>query len=71
MTPLRLPSHLRNGYYCQPTIISGLEDGSRCMQDEIFGPVVCVSPFSTEQEAIERANDVQGGVKDRIELKDD
>ena len=38
------------GYYFQPTILTDLADDSRPMQEEIFGPVVCVVPFDTEDE---------------------
>ena len=63
VTKLKLPSELREGYYCQPTVITGLPDDSRCMQEEIFGPVTCIAtPFSTEEEAIRRANDVKYGL---------
>lgn len=46
----------------RPTIITGLKDDSRCMQEEIFGPVTCVTPFDTEEEVIHRANDTQYGL---------
>lgn len=46
----------------RPTIITGLKDNSRCMQEEIFGPVTCVTPFDTEEEVICRANDTQYGL---------
>lgn len=50
------------GYFMRPTIITGLKDNSRCMQEEIFGPVTCVTPFDTEEEVISRANDTQYGL---------
>lgn len=50
------------GYFMRPTIITGLKDNSRCMQEEIFGPVTCVTPFDTEEEVICRANDTQYGL---------
>ena len=46
------------GYFLRPTVISGLADSSACMQEEIFGPVVCVAPFDAEEEVIRRANQV-------------
>ena len=46
------------GYFFRPTVLTGLPDTSRCMKEEIFGPVVCVTPFDTEDEVIERANKV-------------
>ena len=46
----------------KPTVITGLEDNARCMQEEIFGPVTCVTPFDTEEEVIKRANGTQYGL---------
>lgn len=50
------------GYFFQPTIITGLSNKSRVCQEEIFGPVVTVVKFSTEEEVIEMANDVMYGL---------
>ena len=47
----RLPS---KGYFFPPTIVTGLTNNSRCMREEIFGPIVCIDTFRTEQEAIEK-----------------
>ncbi|XP_046864515.1 2-aminomuconic semialdehyde dehydrogenase-like isoform X2 [Xenia sp. Carnegie-2017] len=57
-----LPEENKNGYFMLPTVITGLKDESTCMQEEIFGPVVCVSPFETEEEVIVRANNVKYGL---------
>ena len=38
------------GYFVPPTVITGLKDSSRCMQEEIFGPVVCITKFSGDDE---------------------
>lgn len=46
----------------RPTIITGLDDNSRCMQEEIFGPVTCVVPFDNEEEVIARANNTSFGL---------
>ncbi|XP_071961805.1 2-aminomuconic semialdehyde dehydrogenase-like isoform X2 [Antedon mediterranea] len=59
---LTLPKENEKGYFMLPTIITGLDDQSRCMQEEIFGPVVCIQSFTTEQEAIDRANGVKYGL---------
>lgn len=56
------PDSLRNGYFMSPTVISGLKDSTRCMQEEIFGPVVCIAQFSHEDEIIQRANSVKYGL---------
>ncbi|CAF0847665.1 unnamed protein product [Adineta ricciae] len=52
----------KKGYYIMPTVILNVDDRSKLMTEEIFGPVVCIVPFDTEDEAIERANSVQYGL---------
>lgn len=52
----------RQGYYISPTIITGLHHDSCVVTQEIFGPVVTVIPFKTEEEVIELANDVEYGL---------
>ena len=59
---LNLPSHLQKGYFFPPTVVTNLPKGARCLREEIFGPFVCISKFSTELEAIELANDVEYGL---------
>lgn len=59
---LHLPPHCRGGYFIQPTLISGLPDSSVCMQEEIFGPVACVTVFDTEDEVVERVNNTRYGL---------
>jgi acyl-CoA reductase-like NAD-dependent aldehyde dehydrogenase len=51
-----------NGYYCLPTVITNLDDSSPLMQEEIFGPVVCVTTFHEEDEVIRRANNNKYGL---------
>ncbi|MEA2278529.1 MAG: (Z)-2-((N-methylformamido)methylene)-5-hydroxybutyrolactone dehydrogenase [Solirubrobacteraceae bacterium] len=53
---------LADGYYVQPTVLSGVRPESPVCQDEIFGPVVTVQPFSTEDEAVALANGVRYGL---------
>ena len=50
------------GWYIEPTVWTGLAQDSRCMQEEVFGPVCNVFPFDTEEEAIELANDSKYGL---------
>ncbi|CAG0893764.1 unnamed protein product [Darwinula stevensoni] len=59
---LDLPEGFEKGYYFPPTVITDLLDTSTCMQEEIFGPVVCIVPFETEEEVIGRANQVPYGL---------
>lgn len=56
------PSHLSTGYYLEPTIISGLNNSSRCVNEEIFGPVVVVMPFEDDADILEKANDSNYGL---------
>ena len=56
-------SCLEDGYFMAPTVVTGLKDSSRCMQEEIFGPVVCISKFSgSDGEIVSRVNDVPYGL---------
>ncbi len=50
----------------RPTVLTGLGNKSRCVQEEIFGPVVCILPFSSEAEAIDLANDTVYGLSATI-----
>ena len=51
-----------NGFYIQPTILTGLPETARCVKEEIFGPVCHVAPFDSEEEAIAKANDTKYGL---------
>lgn len=57
-----LPTPFKNGYFVEPTIITGAKPDSRLQQEEIFGPVVTITPFTDEDEAIELANGVSYGL---------
>ncbi|VDM63876.1 unnamed protein product [Angiostrongylus costaricensis] len=57
-----LNGKLKNGYYIAPTIIIDLPDSSRCTQEEIFGPVVCVTVFHSMEEVVSRVNDSPYGL---------
>ena len=50
------------GYWIEPVVLSGVDDGSPVARDEIFGPVVTVSPFDSEDEAVRLANDNANGL---------
>ena len=51
-----------NGWYVEPTIITGLPESARCVKEEIFGPVCHIAPFDSEEEAIALANDTEYGL---------
>lgn len=50
------------GYYVRPTVIEGLSFDCRTNQEEIFGPVVTITPFDTEEEVLMMANSTQYGL---------
>jgi aminomuconate-semialdehyde/2-hydroxymuconate-6-semialdehyde dehydrogenase len=50
------------GFYVEPTILTGLAENARCVKEEIFGPVCHVAPFDTEDEAVALANDTRYGL---------
>ncbi|NBV57136.1 MAG: aldehyde dehydrogenase [Bacteroidetes bacterium] len=54
--PVKLNGDLNKGWYIRPTIIEGLDQQCRTNQEEIFGPVVTIQPFDSEEEAIALAN---------------
>ena len=60
------PEGYENGWYFAPTIIEGLDAGCRTNQEEIFGPVVTIAPFATEEEAVALANDSEYGLSATI-----
>ncbi len=53
---------LANGYYVNPTIFTNVTPDMRIVKEEIFGPVVVVQQFKTEEEAVEMANDTDFGL---------
>ena len=59
-----------NGYYLEPTIIEGLSYNCRTNQEEIFGPVVTIMPFETEEEVLQYANSTQYGLASVVWTQD-
>lgn len=60
--PVQLEGDQANGWYIAPTIIEGLAYNCRCNTEEIFGPVVSIMPFDTDQEALDMANCTEYGL---------
>lgn len=58
------------GYYLRPTVIEGLAFDCRTNQEEIFGPVVTITPFDTEQEVLKMANSTQYGLSSTLWTSD-
>src|SRR5262245_12944480 len=57
-----VPSAWQSGYYFEPTVIAGAEQSSEIIQSEVFGPVITVSAFEHEDEALRLGNDVLYGL---------
>jgi aminomuconate-semialdehyde/2-hydroxymuconate-6-semialdehyde dehydrogenase len=58
----KLDAPFDQGFFLNPTVITGLKSTCRVMQEEIFGPVVTIAPFKTEEEAIALANGTEYGL---------
>ncbi len=65
-----LPAPFDQGAFLQPTVITGLSASSRCSTEEIFGPVVTVHAFDTEDEAVQMANGVRYGLAGSVWTQD-
>lgn len=63
---VKLDGRCKNGLFIQPTIIEGLKQNCRTNQEEIFGPLVTLQPFDTEEEALQLANDSLYGLSATI-----
>jgi aldehyde dehydrogenase (NAD+) len=64
------PMGLDTGYFVRPTIFSGVSSGMRIAQEEIFGPVLCIIPYATEEEAVAIANDTVFGLGGHVQSSD-
>ncbi|MFS8054858.1 aldehyde dehydrogenase family protein [Rhizobium sp. BR 317] len=65
------PEGFERGYYLRPTVLTDVPLDCDAWVEEIFGPVVCVRPFKTEEEAIELANDSRFGLAAAVMSRDD
>jgi aldehyde dehydrogenase (NAD+) len=64
------PKHLTRGWYIEPTLFAGVDNGSTIAQEEIFGPVLSVIAADSEADAIAKANDTIYGLNASVFTED-
>ena len=64
------PEHLNRGYYVRPTVFGNVNNDMSIAREEIFGPVLCILPYDTEEDAITIANDTVYGLSGYISGSD-
>jgi aminomuconate-semialdehyde/2-hydroxymuconate-6-semialdehyde dehydrogenase len=69
-TKVSVPGRCETGYFMRPTVIEGLDYTCRTNQEEIFGPIVTLTPFKTEEDVLEMANSVDYGLSATIFTQD-
>ena len=60
------PDGLDKGFFVKPTVFGNVRNNMRLAQEEIFGPVICLIPYKSLDEAIEIANDTVYGVASMV-----
>jgi aminomuconate-semialdehyde/2-hydroxymuconate-6-semialdehyde dehydrogenase len=68
--PVKMKGAMEGGYFLRPAVIEGLPYNCRTNQEEIFGPVVTIAPFDTEEEVLEYANSTIYGLSATVWTKD-
>jgi len=64
------PDDLSKGYFIKPTIFTNVSNNMRIAKEEIFGPVLSIIPFETEEEAISIVNDTEYGLGNYVQTQD-
>ena len=64
------PEGFEDGWYVKPTIFADVENHMRVAREEIFGPVLAITPFDSEEEAISIANDTPYGLAAYVQTND-
>lgn len=70
LTGGQVPASMKKGYYYEPTVVCDVDQKAEIIQAEVFGPVLTVSPFRGEDQAIQLANDVIYGLAASLFTKD-
>ncbi|MDC0044041.1 aldehyde dehydrogenase family protein [Candidatus Pelagibacter sp.] len=65
-----LPNNLNKGYFIKPTIFTNVTNDMEIAKKEIFGPVLSIIPFETEEEAISITNDTEYGLGNYLQTED-
>jgi betaine-aldehyde dehydrogenase len=65
-----LPKNLENGYWVKPTVFTDCNDSMKIIEEEIFGPVLSILPYTTVEEAVQRANTTSLGLAAGVFTKD-
>lgn len=65
-----IPEGLTAGYYTQPTLLADVDPNSQIAQEEIFGPVLTVTPYDTDDEAVAIANNTIYGLSGEVSSAD-
>jgi aldehyde dehydrogenase (NAD+) len=65
-----LPNNLNKGYFIKPTIFTNVTNDMEIAKKEIFGPVLSIIPFETEEEAIEITNNTEYGLGNYLQTED-
>ena len=68
--PRSLPPRCKNGYFVEPTVITDLKVDCRVNREEIFGPAVTITPFSSEDEVVGHANATEYGLSASVWTRD-
>ena len=64
------PAGLERGYYVRPTVFSNVRNDMTIAREEIFGPVLCILPYESEEDAIRIANDTPYGLSGAVASSD-
>ncbi len=64
------PEGMNRGYFIRPTVFADVNNDMRIAREEIFGPVLCILPFDSEEDAVQISNDTVYGLTDYVQTQD-